>query len=131
MLFPVLFQLGPLLAVIFLQHPPLANTAAIEMDRTTEQGDTSIIDPDQECTPCNHAPVTNQLKSFPLVWEPASISAALAAWNSILAAIPTSIAKKTQPPPSSYPSSDPDCWWTYGQCTTPKLAGLPPDVMAA
>ncbi|KAJ3739915.1 hypothetical protein DFH05DRAFT_1584019 [Lentinula detonsa] len=98
MLFPVLFQLGPLLAVIFLQHPPLANTAAIEMDRTTEQGDASIIDPDQECTPCNHAPVTNQLKSFPPVWEPASIlpedSAALAAWNSISATIPTSIAKK-------------------------------------
>ncbi|KAJ3995438.1 hypothetical protein F5050DRAFT_1808656 [Lentinula boryana] len=115
----LLFQLGPLLAVIFLQHPPLANTAAIEIDRTMEQGDASIIgtfsissftyasvsisdnahsDPDQECTPCNYAPVTNQLKSFPPVWEPASIlpedSAALAAWNSISATIPTSIAKK-------------------------------------
>ncbi|KAJ3995355.1 carbohydrate esterase family 4 protein [Lentinula boryana] len=135
MLFPVLFQLGPLLAVIFLQHPPLANTAAIEMDRTSEQVEASIVDPDQECTPYNYAPVTNQLNSFPQVWGPASIlpedSAALATWNSISATIPTSIAKKTQPPPSSYPSSDPDCWWTYGQCTTPKLAGLPPDVTAA
>ncbi|KAF8825933.1 hypothetical protein HHX47_DHR6000700 [Lentinula edodes] len=91
------------------------------------------------------------MNSFPEVWEAAKIlsddSAALAKWNSISANIPTNIPQKvfshsglsvqcshiqqTQPPPSSYSSSDPDCWWTYGQCTTPKLADLPPDITAA
>ena len=28
----------------------------------------------------------------------------------------------------SYDPSDPACWWTYRQCVTPKLAGLPPDI---
>lgn len=28
----------------------------------------------------------------------------------------------------TYNSSDPDCWWTYHNCVTPKLAGLPMDV---
>lgn len=23
---------------------------------------------------------------------------------------------------------DPDCWWSYKQCTTPKLAGLQADI---
>ncbi|KAJ7620665.1 hypothetical protein B0H17DRAFT_1172887 [Mycena rosella] len=27
-----------------------------------------------------------------------------------------------------YSDSDPDCWWTYSQCVTPKLSGLKPDV---
>jgi len=28
----------------------------------------------------------------------------------------------------SYPSTDPDCWWSYHQCVTPKAQGLPPDI---
>lgn len=28
----------------------------------------------------------------------------------------------------TYNSSDPDCWWTYHQCTTPKTSGLEADV---
>ena len=28
----------------------------------------------------------------------------------------------------TYPSNDPNCWWTYDQCTTPKHNGLPPDL---
>ena len=27
-----------------------------------------------------------------------------------------------------YDSSDPDCWWSWAQCTTPKLKGLTPDI---
>ncbi|KAJ3720875.1 hypothetical protein C8R42DRAFT_721621 [Lentinula raphanica] len=127
--FPFGTQLG--LLVLLLAHSVIAAT----VDRTSEQGEAAIVDPTQECTPYNYAPVTNQLPSFPQVWESASIlpddSAALAMWNSISANIPTNIAKKTQPPPSSYPSDDPDCWWTYGQCVTPKLSSLPPDIAAA
>ncbi|KAI7952046.1 hypothetical protein MJO28_007730 [Puccinia striiformis f. sp. tritici] len=28
----------------------------------------------------------------------------------------------------TYPRSDPDCWWSFNKCTTPKLPGLVPDV---
>ncbi|KAJ3848360.1 carbohydrate esterase family 4 protein [Lentinula lateritia] len=133
---PVLFHVRLLFTLICLclQLLLLAGNAAA-IDRTSEQGEAAITDPDQECTPYDYAPVTNQMNSFPEVWEAAKIlsddSAALAKWNSISANIPTNIPQKTQPPPSSYSSSDPDCWWTYGQCTTPKLADLPPDITAA
>ncbi|KAF8980430.1 hypothetical protein BGZ46_004215 [Entomortierella lignicola] len=29
---------------------------------------------------------------------------------------------------SSNPASDPYCWWTYGQCTNPKINYIPPDI---
>jgi len=29
---------------------------------------------------------------------------------------------------ANYPASDPDCWWTYKTCVTPKAPGLKPDV---
>ncbi|KAE9400016.1 carbohydrate esterase family 4 protein [Gymnopus androsaceus JB14] len=96
-------------------------------------------DPTEECTPYEYAPVTDALNSFPPVWKGASIlssdSAALAMWNSISDSIPTDIAVKVSFYASfissNYSSSDPDCWWTYDQCITPKLTGLPPDVAAA
>jgi len=79
--------------------------------------------------------VDNHISSFPPIWEAASIlpndTVAQAKWNSISGSVPTNISVKTQPPPSSYPDSDPDCWWTDTLCTIPKLAGLPPDVSAA
>lgn len=28
----------------------------------------------------------------------------------------------------TYTADDPACWWTYHQCVTPKLAGLPADI---
>ncbi|CAG8788738.1 24718_t:CDS:2, partial [Gigaspora margarita] len=31
---------------------------------------------------------------------------------------------------TGYSASDPDCWWSYNLCTTPKAAGLKPDVVA-
>ncbi|KAJ3745520.1 carbohydrate esterase family 4 protein, partial [Lentinula detonsa] len=93
-------------------------------------------DADQECTPYSYSPVDDQIGSFPTVWGAASIlpddADALAMWNSISSSIPTNIdTKATQPPPSDYPSDDPDCWWTYDQCVTPKLSGLPPDIADA
>ncbi|KAF9370609.1 hypothetical protein BGX21_005467, partial [Mortierella sp. AD011] len=29
---------------------------------------------------------------------------------------------------STYPSTDPYCWWTYKGCTTPKIDYIPPDI---
>lgn len=32
---------------------------------------------------------------------------------------------------STYPKSDPDCWWTYSQCTSPaSSSGLKPDTIS-
>ncbi|OAX32107.1 glycoside hydrolase/deacetylase [Rhizopogon vinicolor AM-OR11-026] len=80
---------------------------------------------------------------FPAVWQPATIVSndtdAQAKYQSIQSQIPNIQPKGTQPASlggdfsgftPTYPSSDPDCWWTYDQCTTPKLAGLPPDLTA-
>ncbi|CAG8506183.1 5036_t:CDS:2 [Racocetra persica] len=30
---------------------------------------------------------------------------------------------------TGYSASDPDCWWSYNQCTSPKAPGLQPDVV--
>ncbi|KAI9456020.1 hypothetical protein BJY52DRAFT_1277572, partial [Lactarius psammicola] len=54
-------------------------------------------------------------------------------WAKISSTIPTRIQPKGQLNGSTinvtYDSAnDPDCWWTVRQCTTPKLAGLLPDV---
>ncbi|KIK67068.1 carbohydrate esterase family 4 protein [Collybiopsis luxurians FD-317 M1] len=121
---PVLISLG---LVLFVK--------AATIDRTTEQGEASITDPNQECAGYNYAPVADLSNSFPVNWQTATIlsgdTAALDKWNSISASIPTNISQQTQPPPADYPSSDPDCWWTYSNCLTPKLAGLPSDVAAA
>ncbi|KIK60711.1 carbohydrate esterase family 4 protein [Collybiopsis luxurians FD-317 M1] len=104
-------------------------------DRSTEAGEAAITDPNQECSSYDYPPVSSQIGSFPPQWEKATIlandSAAQAKWASINGSIPTNISVKTQPPPSSYSSDDPDCWWTYNLCTTPKLSGLSPDVSAA
>src|SRR4051812_11670002 len=29
---------------------------------------------------------------------------------------------------ASYPASDPDCWWSWSTCTTPKAPGVKPDI---
>jgi hypothetical protein len=31
-------------------------------------------------------------------------------------------------PNISYSPTDPDCWWTFGQCTTPKTPGVKADI---
>ncbi|GAW08125.1 carbohydrate esterase family 4 protein [Lentinula edodes] len=115
MQFPVLFHVRLLSTLICLQLLLHAGNAAT-IDRTSEQGEAAITDPDQECTPYDYAPVTNQMNSFPE--------------RPLQSGTPYRLTSP-QTSPRSYSSSDPDCWWTYGQCTTPKLADLPPDITAA
>ncbi|KAF9067063.1 hypothetical protein BDP27DRAFT_1538724 [Rhodocollybia butyracea] len=115
------------------------------LDRSSEAAEAAITNPREECTPYGYAPVYTQLNKFPEVWEAASIlpndQAARAKWNSISGSIPTNIPVKSLYPfwstnflyltlfftitVSTY------CWWTYDLCTTPKLAGLAPDITAA
>ncbi|KAI6024249.1 carbohydrate esterase family 4 protein [Pisolithus marmoratus] len=107
-------------------------------DRTTEQGEAQISDPNVECTAYYYAPVGNARYNYPTVWTIATVlsndTAAQAKYNSISSGIPNIAPKGTQPQSETgnftgfnYSSSDPDCWWTYHQCTTPKVAGLQPD----
>ncbi|KAF8656450.1 hypothetical protein AX16_002535 [Volvariella volvacea WC 439] len=78
-----------------------------------------------------------RLESFPTIWQPAVILSndtnAQAKWDQIKGNVPTNISVKSVPGnstnnTSTYDPSDPDCWWTYRGCTTPKLPGLPLDV---
>jgi len=94
-----------------------------------------------ECTPYGYSPVSSQAANFPPNWvQPAvllaSDTAGQAKWNSIKGSIPTNIPTKgtvkgdfTNFTPT-YNPTDPDCWWTYDKCDTPKLAGLQPDIIA-
>ncbi|KAG7441949.1 carbohydrate esterase family 4 protein [Guyanagaster necrorhizus] len=72
--------------------------------------------------------------SLPSIWQPATIlpddAEAQAKWQSISGSIPTNISGTPTGDFSdvSYPTDDPDCWWTNSKCVIPKLQGLPPDV---
>jgi hypothetical protein len=78
-----------------------------------------------------------QLPYYPPIWSIATIPAAdkegLALYNALLPSIPKINPKGTPAgdfsnTTPSYPPTDPDCWWSYSKCTTPKLPGLQPDI---
>ncbi|KAF5371628.1 hypothetical protein D9758_003595 [Tetrapyrgos nigripes] len=111
-------------------------------DRTTEQEEAQIkgalppLDPNAECAGYYYAPVSNALSQFPAPAAQAHMvpgdTEAQDKFNSIKDLIPN-IAPKGTPEGdfssvASYPSDDPDCWWTRTQCVSPKLQGLPPDI---
>jgi len=124
----------------------LVPTASAQ-DRTTEQGEASITgpslpprpsrvdlvltDPNVECTPYWFQPVGDAMAAgqFPPVWTVADIISGDTNANSKYQSIQSQILNI---PPndlsgSNYPDDDPNCWWTYSGCTTPKHAGLSPD----
>lgn len=105
---------------------------------TSEASEAAINDPTTECTYYTYAPVAAANASFPEIWQPATLLASdtegNAYWNSIKASVPTNIPVKgtmagdfTNFTPT-YSPSDPDCWWTYDKCDTPKLSGLVSDI---
>ncbi|KAF9473035.1 carbohydrate esterase family 4 protein [Pholiota conissans] len=107
----------------------------VHADRTNEAGEAQITDPDAECTPYGFPLVSNALPTFPTPWTPATIlpgdSAAMAKWNSIQGSIPNIAPKGTLTGNFStvhYTADDPDCWWTFNNCVTPKAPGLVPDI---
>ncbi|KIL60066.1 carbohydrate esterase family 4 protein [Amanita muscaria Koide BX008] len=117
---------------LFLSLSP----TCLAQNRSTEAGEASIKDPYLECQPYGYPPVSNSLSSFPGIWQPASIlpndTAAMNLWNSIAGGVPSSKIPVKVPLCNRviycYPTNDPDCWWTYNHCMTPKLSGLPPDI---
>ncbi|KAI6030089.1 hypothetical protein EDC04DRAFT_2898620 [Pisolithus marmoratus] len=114
-------------------------STAVAQDHTTEEGEAQILDPTVECTPYTYPPVAQAQNQFPPMWTVATIlpgdTAAQNKYNSIQGKIPNIPPKGTQPQSLSgdfggfsYPSNDPDCWWTSTHCTNPKMAGLPADI---
>ncbi|KAJ6629858.1 carbohydrate esterase family 4 protein [Mycena sp. CBHHK59/15] len=107
-------------------------------DRTTEAGEAAITDPTVECTAYSYPPVLAVKANFPTIWQPVAAipttdATALAKFAAMNATIPKISPKGTLTGDFSnftptYSSSDPDCWWTYHQCVTPKLSGLSNDI---
>ncbi|KAG6336206.1 hypothetical protein ID866_2883 [Astraeus odoratus] len=96
-------------------------------------------DPNLECTPYYYPPVGDAKSNFPRTWTLATLvpgdTEAQSKFQSIQGQIPN-IAPKGQQPQSlignwtgfTYDPTDPDCWWTWQKCTTPKVPGLPADI---
>ncbi|EDR02485.1 carbohydrate esterase family 4 protein, partial [Laccaria bicolor S238N-H82] len=93
-----------------------------------------------DCVAYYYAPVSTNIASFPQIWQPASIlpndTNAMNKWAAISPNVPTNIQPKVVSFGTitgnftnvTYDATDTDCWWTYHQCVTPKLAGLPMDI---
>jgi len=102
----------------------------------TEAEETALLDPTAECAGYNYQPVTAALASFPAPATPVQSilpgdTAGQAKFNAMQANIPNIAPKGTNGVIAtnlSYPATDPDCWWSFSLCTTPKLAGLNPDI---
>jgi len=130
---------GPTAAILL--GLSLYSSAVRAQDRTTEAGEAAIDNPTEECSYYTYPQVNSQAYNFPPNWvQPAVLlandTAGQAKWNSIKGSIPTNISVKgtvkgdfTNFTPT-YSPTDPDCWWTYDKCDTPKLAGLQPDVIS-
>lgn len=102
----------------------------------------TLEDPTQECTYYD-VPIRdtmNATNTWPQLWEIATIppadTEAQALYNALLPSIPKIAVKGT--PDGNFANftptydgvNDPDCWWTYKQCTTPKLKGLQADIIS-
>ncbi|KAJ6458980.1 carbohydrate esterase family 4 protein [Mycena sanguinolenta] len=120
---------------------PLLLLAVVRaQDRTTEQGEAAITDPNAECAIYSWPPVAAAVTGgqFPPIWEPvtevpANDTEGRAKFLAINGSIPNIAPKGTIAGDFSnftptYPLTDPDCWWTFHQCVTPKVAGLNPDI---
>ncbi|KAJ7246153.1 hypothetical protein B0H12DRAFT_1073316 [Mycena haematopus] len=105
---------------------------------TTATDEATLTDPAAECAYFPYAPVDSAVSAFPPSGTPvaaimASDTAGQAKFNAMKANIPSIAPKGTDgviDTTLKYDPSDPDCWWTFDLCTTPKLAGLNPDISA-
>ncbi|CDS02222.1 related to Chitin deacetylase precursor [Sporisorium scitamineum] len=115
--------------------------SALKARATTEPEQAAIKDAKAECTAYNLPEVAALAKQFPVPWDNATIlpgdTEAQNVWNSIKASgiIPTGISPKGKVNGDfsaftpTYPQNDPDCWWTFNGCDTPKHPNLPNDLV--
>ncbi|KAL0577614.1 hypothetical protein V5O48_004375 [Marasmius crinis-equi] len=121
---------------LLLLSSPLGALGALS--RTNAKDNSLVTDPQQECKYYYYDKATKALPSFPPIWKTATLlandTAGQAKWNSIKASVPADVPVKTlvngdfSPALRNYSTSDPDCWWTSRQCTTPKHTGIPADI---
>ncbi|CEQ41996.1 SPOSA6832_03749, partial [Sporobolomyces salmonicolor] len=112
--------------------------ATTTADRTTESGEAQITNQKEECTAYTYEPVASVIGTYPTIWQTANISqsgisqADRELFYSLNSSIPDIAPRGTRAGNFSgvvYNSSDPDCWWSWDKCTTPKLPGLDPDII--
>lgn len=104
-----------------------------------------VVDPAVECTAYDYAPVDAIKSKFPTPWDTASIVAsdteAAAIFKTINATLNSAVPYITPHCVAAdchngdftgvpYNATDPDCWWSWSECTSPKAtnAGIPKDV---
>lgn len=114
--------------------------SALKPRATTEPEQAAIKNAAQECQPYNLPEMAAIQKQFPTPWDNATIlpgdTEAQNTWNSIKNSgiIPSGIKPKGTVNGDfssftpTYPASDPDCWWTYQGCDTPKHPNLASDL---
>ncbi|KAJ7479745.1 carbohydrate esterase family 4 protein [Mycena latifolia] len=114
----------------------LGATDVRAQNRSNEAAEASIANPSVECQSYDYPPVSKALASFPGIWDYAATilsndAAGRAKFATFSSSIPDIAPRGTITGDISgvkYSDSDPDCWWTYSLCVTPKLSGLKPDV---
>ncbi|KAL8283466.1 hypothetical protein RQP46_005569 [Phenoliferia psychrophenolica] len=124
------------LAALTLPAVVLGQSAASPPPRTNEAQAAAILNPALSCAPYDYPPASALVKAYPTVWATADLSnpgipAADRAVFTSITGVPNIAPKGTRAGDFSkvkYPASDPDCWWTFGKCTTPKIAAIPVDV---
>ncbi|KAL0059112.1 hypothetical protein AAF712_014183 [Marasmius tenuissimus] len=96
------------------------------------QDDDGGNDPADDCAPSTIPIVTENSASFPGIGQKATMisndTVAKAKWDEISGKVLKLSPKPANGKTSGYSDSDPDCWWTYNGCTTPKNQGVNPDV---
>ncbi|KAH9981806.1 chitin deacetylase [Russula compacta] len=121
---------------LFLTFAAITTSVLAQGSHTSEQSEAQYTDPNQECTTYSYPPTAQYIANFPTIWQPATLLAGDAAgqalWAKISPGVPNIAPKGTingSTINETYDATtDPDCWWTAHQCTTPKLSGLPADV---
>ena len=127
---------------------PLKHTFAFTANKTGNDGrrwEISVADeadPTFECTGYSYAPLQDIKANFPTLWETASIlssdTEAMALFETINATLNSKLPNDLPKGDSNgsfagvtYSNTDPDCWWSWHQCTTPDSSlGLPNDIVS-
>ncbi|CAG8797547.1 17640_t:CDS:2, partial [Dentiscutata erythropus] len=88
----------------------------------------------QECVPYTSS---YDFTGYPEIWEKPNSTLFNSAefkqinstidWSKVPKVTPHTLSSSGDIDQTGYSSSDPDCWWSYNLCTTPKAHGLQPD----
>ncbi|WWC73369.1 uncharacterized protein I206_107336 [Kwoniella pini CBS 10737] len=108
----------------------LQSRQLVQRQVTDEASAAQSTDPSTECTAYSYQTVTDIKSSFPTIWETATLVDGDTEAASLFATVNSTVNSKVpniKPKGTStgnfsgvgYNATDPDCWWTWRQCTTP------------